>query len=91
MYVGKALRRPEDFRFLTGKGKYVDDVKLPGCTFVGFLRSPHAHARIARLDAGWALACPGVIRIVTAQDWVRRATGSSSACIRCRPPMVGHA
>ncbi|HEY2186049.1 MAG TPA: xanthine dehydrogenase family protein molybdopterin-binding subunit [Xanthobacteraceae bacterium] len=88
MYVGKPLRRPEDFRFLTGRGKYVDDIKLPDCAFIGFLRSPHAHARIVRIDARRALACPGVLRIVTAQDWIKAGHGKL-VCVHPMPSSDG--
>ena len=49
-WIGKPLRRLEDARLLTGQGRYTDDVPLAGAAEVAFLRSPHAHARIARLD-----------------------------------------
>src|ERR1700730_17516103 len=88
MYVGKPLPRPEDFRFLTGRGKYVDDIKLPRCASAGFLRSPHAHARILRLDASRALKRPGVIRIVTAQDWAKAGHGKL-VCVHPRPSSDG--
>src|SRR5207253_2030331 len=44
--IGAAVRRKEDFRFITGKGQYTDDVNRPGQTYIHFLRSPHAHAKI---------------------------------------------
>ena len=88
MYVGKPLPRPEDFRFLTGRGKYVDDIKLPRCAIAGFLRSPHAHARIVRLDTSRALKRPGVIRIVTAQDWAKAGHGKL-VCVHPMPSSDG--
>jgi carbon-monoxide dehydrogenase large subunit len=88
MYVGKPLPRPEDFRFLTGRGKYVDDIKLPRCASAGFLRSPHAHARIVRLDTSRALKRPGVIRIVTAQDWAKAGHGKL-VCVHPMPSSDG--
>jgi carbon-monoxide dehydrogenase large subunit len=45
-YVGQPLRRREDFKLLTGKGRYVDDIKLQGVLHMAVLRSPHAHADI---------------------------------------------
>jgi len=63
-YVGQPLRRREDLRFITGKGRYVDDIRLPGTLHVAFLRSPHAHARIARLNVAGARANPGVRLVV---------------------------
>ena len=58
--VGRPLRRREDFRFLTGKGRYVDDVKLPGTLHLAILRSPHAHAIITEVDLSAAKAAAGV-------------------------------
>ena len=49
-WIGRPLKRREDHRLLTGAGSYVDDLRPPGCVHVALLRSPHAHARIARLD-----------------------------------------
>jgi carbon-monoxide dehydrogenase large subunit len=88
MYVGQPLRRPEDFRFLTGRGNYVDDIKIPGCAYVGFLRSPHAHARIVRIDLKDALACPGVVKIVTAEDWTKAGFGKL-VCVHPMPSTDG--
>jgi len=58
--VGRPLRRREDFRFLTGRGRYVDDVKLPGTLHLAILRSPHAHAIITEVDLSAAKAAAGV-------------------------------
>ncbi len=84
MYVGQPLRRPEDFRFLTGRGNYVDDIKLPNCAYAAFLRSPHAHARIVSVDLDKALARPGVIRILTADDWAKAGLGKL-VCVHPMP------
>src|SRR5947208_856613 len=65
---GKAIRRREDPRFITGRGQYVDDVKLPGMTYAAFVRSPHAHARIRRIDTSGALKHPGVVAVFTGKD-----------------------
>jgi aerobic carbon-monoxide dehydrogenase large subunit len=59
-YVGQALRRREDLKFLTGRGRYVDDITLPGMVYVAILRSPHAHARITGVDLSAARAAAGV-------------------------------
>ena len=53
---GKSIKRREDPRLMTGKGTYVDDVKLPGTTYAAFVRSPHAHARIRKIDTSAAAA-----------------------------------
>ena len=65
---GKSIKRREDPRFITGRGTYVDDVKLPGMTYAAFVRSPHAHARIKAIEAGRARKVPGVIAVYTSQE-----------------------
>jgi aerobic carbon-monoxide dehydrogenase large subunit len=65
---GASVARKEDRRFLLGKGRYTDDVKLPGQTFAVFVRSPHAHAAIGSIDASAALAAPGVLAVLTGDD-----------------------
>jgi len=65
---GKAIKRREDPRFITGRGQYVDDVRLPGMTYAAFVRSPHAHARIAGIDAAEARRHHGVLAVFTGQD-----------------------
>src|SRR5262244_2249674 len=65
---GKSIKRREDPRFITGKGRYVDDVKLPGMTYAAFVRSPHAHARIRKIDTAAALRHPGVVAVFTGRD-----------------------
>ncbi len=65
---GKAIKRREDPRFITGRGTYVDDVKLPGMTYAAFVRSPHAHAKIKAIDAARAAKVPGVIAVYTGQE-----------------------
>src|SRR6266851_10326530 len=63
--IGAAVRRKEDFRFITGKGQYTDDVNRPGQGYIHFLRSPHAHAKIKSIDAKAAQAMPGVLAVLT--------------------------
>src|SRR4030095_12886921 len=65
---GKSIKRREDPRFITGRGQYVDDVKLPGMTYAAFVRSPHAHARIKGIDTSAAKAHPGVVAVFTGAD-----------------------
>jgi len=60
LYVGRSLRRREDRKFLTGRGRYVDDVKLPGTLHLAILRSPHAHARISGIDLSATKTAAGV-------------------------------
>jgi carbon-monoxide dehydrogenase large subunit len=66
--IGKSIKRREDPRFITGRGTYVDDVKLPGTTVAAFVRSPHAHARIKKIDTSAALKHPGVVTVFTGKD-----------------------
>ncbi len=66
--IGKSIKRREDPRFITGRGTYVDDVKLPGTTYAVFIRSPHAYARITKIDSAAAAKHPGVVAIFTGAD-----------------------
>ncbi|MFC7050949.1 aerobic carbon-monoxide dehydrogenase large subunit [Emcibacter nanhaiensis] len=68
--IGCKRKRVEDVRFTQGKGNYVDDVKLPGMLFGDFYRSPYAHARIKNINKDSALAVPGVVAVVTAEDLI---------------------
>ena len=74
--IGAAPRRKEDFRFLTGSGNYVADVKRPNMTFGVFVRSQHAHAIIKGIDKTAALALPGVQTILTGDDVAADQLGS---------------
>lgn len=65
--------RLEDPRLLRGRGQYVDDVRLPGMLHMAVLRSPHAHARIRRVDVSAARALPGVFAVLTGADVARVA------------------
>lgn len=67
-YVGKPMRRVEDQRLLTGNGRYVADIRLPGMLHVAILRAPYAHARIGRVNKEPALALPGVVGVYTYDD-----------------------
>jgi len=69
-HIGEALRRKEDYRFLTGAGNYTDDIRLENMTHAVFVRSPHAHANIKRIDKAAALAAPGVVAILDGADVV---------------------
>src|SRR6516165_10380901 len=66
--IGAPLRRREDRRFLTGRGRYVHDILRPQQLHAVFLRSPHAHAEIGAIEKGEALASPGIAAIYTADD-----------------------
>src|SRR3990172_1287380 len=66
--IGARVERREDYRFLTGGGTYTDDVTLQGQTCAYFLRSPHAHAKINRIDVSQAKTAPGVVAVYTGTD-----------------------
>jgi len=66
--LGSSRLRKEDARFIRGKGTYVDDIKLPGMLFGAMVRSPYAHARIKSIDKAKALAVPGVVAVLVADD-----------------------
>src|SRR5690606_40343196 len=66
--TGQAIRRVEDQRFITGTGRYTDDISFPGQTSLYFFRSPYAHGLIRSLDVAAARAAPGVIAVYTSED-----------------------
>ena len=66
--LGASVKRIEDIRFITGKGHYVDDINRHGQAYAYFLRSPHAHATIDKIDLSEALKSPGVVAIFTGDD-----------------------
>ena len=67
-YTGQSIKRFEDHRLLTGQSSYVDDMARPGMLHALIIRSPHGHARIRGIDASAALALPGVVAVLAAQD-----------------------
>lgn len=67
--IGASSKRREDLRFLTGEGRYTDDINLAGQAYVYFLRSDMAHARINRIDTSTAENMPGVLRVFTGADF----------------------
>src|SRR6202051_356992 len=66
--IGAAVRRKEDQRFITGKGRYTADIERPGQAYAYFVRSPHAHARIKQIDAKAAATMPGVLAVLTGTE-----------------------
>jgi carbon-monoxide dehydrogenase large subunit len=68
--LGASIKRREDPRFITGKGNYTDDLKLQGMTHAVFVRSPHANAKIRKIDTAKASKAPGVVAIFTGKDMV---------------------
>ncbi len=78
--IGQPVRRVEDQRLVTGRGRYTDDINLAGQAWGHVVRSPHAHARIRAIDTSRALAAPGVLAVLTAAD-------TGSAAVPCFVPM----
>src|SRR6476469_10157923 len=68
--IGQPVRRREDLRLLTGKGRYSDDFNLPGQAYAVMVRSPHAHALIRNIDTAAAKAAPGLLAVLTHADVV---------------------
>ena len=83
-HIGQHLPRKEDYRLLTGQGRFVDDIDIPGALHACFVRSPHAHARIVAINAEAALELPGVVAVFTGQDLAQWTTRQ-----RMAPPIVG--
>ncbi len=67
-HVGRAMRRKEDPRMITGSGRYIDDVSVPGMLYATIVRSPEAHATITSIDTSAAAARPDVVAVFTAED-----------------------
>lgn len=68
--IGQALPRLEDPRLVTGQGRYTDDIDLPGQAYAVFLRAQHAHGLIVRIDSAAARAAPGVLAVLTGEDYL---------------------
>jgi carbon-monoxide dehydrogenase large subunit len=73
--IGEPVPRKEDLRLLTGRGRFGDDVNLPGQAYAAILRSPHAHARIEHIDTAPARAAPGVLAALTIDDYLADGLG----------------
>jgi carbon-monoxide dehydrogenase large subunit len=98
--IGARIARKEDRRFITGQGNYTDDIRVKHATYAVFVRSPHAHARIKRIDTARAVAAPGVIGVLTgaelAQDkvgalicgWMVKSTDGSPMKMAPYPPLA---
>ncbi|MBE3638685.1 xanthine dehydrogenase family protein molybdopterin-binding subunit [Mangrovicoccus algicola] len=74
--IGKPVKRREDRRFLTGRGRYTDDLRMENQAYAAFVRSPHAHARVSGIDAAAALEQEGVIRVLTGPELVADGIGN---------------
>src|SRR5205807_5084164 len=73
--IGTPVRRREDYRFLTGQGTYTDDINRPGQLHAFILRSPHANARLNRIDIAAAKSAPGIAAVFTGQDLAAEGIG----------------
>ena len=73
--IGAAVRRKEDGRFLTGKGRYTDDINRPGQLYASMIRSPEAHATITAVDTAEAASAPGVVAVFTGADMASDGVG----------------
>src|ERR1051325_7482647 len=69
-FIGRPLPRFEDLRLVRGAGRYTDDFAFPDQAHAAFVRSPHAHARLLRINVQDALHAPGVIAVLTGSDYV---------------------
>ena len=74
--IGARVARKEDKRFLTGKGRYTDDMSVPGMKYAVFVRSPHAHAKIVKIDASAAKGMPGVIGVLDGKQLLADGIGN---------------
>ncbi|HEX3406892.1 MAG TPA: molybdopterin cofactor-binding domain-containing protein, partial [Caulobacteraceae bacterium] len=98
--IGQPVRRREDIRFITGRGRYTDDIAAVGQAYAVFARSPYARAKIARLDSAAAKATPGVIAVFTGADltaggigplpcgWLVKSTDGTDMKVAPRPPLA---
>jgi aerobic carbon-monoxide dehydrogenase large subunit len=75
-FIGQPLPRNEDARLVTGRGRFSDDFSFPGQTYAAMVRSPHAHARIVRIDSSKASKMPGVLGVFTGEDCLADKLGA---------------
>ncbi|MDI6025218.1 xanthine dehydrogenase family protein molybdopterin-binding subunit [Corticibacterium sp. UT-5YL-CI-8] len=74
--IGRSVKRTEDARFLLGKGRYTDDLRIPGQAYIYVVRSPHAHANITSLDASEAKSASGVVDVLIGSDYLDDGLGT---------------
>ncbi len=98
--IGQPVRRREDVRFITGRGRYTDDISLAGQGYAAFARSPYARARIVSIDTTGAKTTPGVVGVFTGADltaagigalpcgWLVKSTDGSDMKVAPRPPLA---
>ncbi len=85
---GQSLRRLEDARFLTGRGQFIEDIDVPGQTWMHVVRSPHAHAAILRVDAEAARTTAGVLGVFTADDLADLGPLPCNVAVASLQPMI---
>ena len=98
--VGQPIRRREDIRFITGRGRYTDDIAAAGQAYAAFVRSPYARARIGNIDTAAAKASPGVVAVFTGADlaaggigplpcgWLVKSIDGTDMKVAPRPPLA---
>ena len=86
-YVGRTLSRIGARRAVAGRGTYTDDISLPRMVHAAFVRSPHAHARILRIDTGAAERAPGVVKVMTGAELAKMCTAPWVGTLTCFPGM----
>jgi carbon-monoxide dehydrogenase large subunit len=84
--IGQPVARKQDPRLVAGKGRYADDVNLPGQAFMVVLRSPEAHGVLRRIDSSAARTAPGVLAVYTAEDMAKAGYGQ----LQCKLPLKNH-
>ncbi|HEX9465690.1 MAG TPA: xanthine dehydrogenase family protein molybdopterin-binding subunit, partial [Alphaproteobacteria bacterium] len=82
--IGQPVRRVEDLRLLTGTGRYTDDISVPRQAYAAFVRSPHAHARLSKIDTTAARSAAGVFGVFTGDDLAAAQIGD----LPCMAPVV---
>src|ERR1700733_1548584 len=87
-FRGQSLPRLEDARFLTGRGQYIEDIEVADQSWMQVVRSPHAHAEIARIDATAARNVPGVLGVFTAADLVELGPLPCTVPVASVAPMI---
>ena len=90
-YVGTRRRTKEDPRFVAGRGRYVADIHLPGMKHVALVASPHPSARIVSLRADAALALPGVLYVLTGEEFCAATPNVSIGTVALRPQAARNA
>src|SRR5512146_1862627 len=98
--IGKRVKRREDIRFITGKGRYTDDINLPGQAYAVFVRSPYPRARIKSVNLAAAQAAAGVVGVFTGKDlaadnignlpcgWLVKSKDGTDMHVPPRPPLA---